>query len=272
MFKIRKIAQKGSAFVSYRDRIPFTESAWIPTCLSNRTPQNERVTGLLDDGLTLHLVYLDSVNHRFLLARLKSFGIDGAVLSWIKSAKSTIPGPNRRRPFWAVSLYLWLPTRFSHWRFTLSVIYKWSSRKRSVILLSGVPTISIKPPSLFPFCRLGLGGEIGPTKKPRKMFMPHRQEPHSNFSAADTDHRIPQITDVRDLGVPLDTTFTASANCMEAANTAMRLLFLVRRSFCELSKTALTPLYCALVQPHLEYAMESNTPTLRVDNNQLERV
>ncbi len=93
-----------------------------------------------------------------------------------------------------------------------------------------------------------------------------------SFSAADTDHRIPQFTDVRDLGVPLDTTFSASAHCIEAANTARGLLFLVRRSFCELSKTAFTPTNCALVRPHLEYAMEANAPTLRADINQLERV
>ncbi len=75
----------------------------------------------------------------------------------------------------------------------------------------------------------------------------------------------PQVIDVRDLGVPLDTTFTASAHCIEAANTPRRLLFLVRRSFYELSRTAFTPLYSALVRPHLEYGMEA-------DINQLERV
>ncbi len=53
--------------------------------------QEERVTRLLDEGHTVDLVYLDfakafnSVNHRFLLAKLKSSGIDGAVLNWIKS-------------------------------------------------------------------------------------------------------------------------------------------------------------------------------------------
>ncbi len=45
----------------------------------------------MDEGHTVHLVYLnfakafDSVNHRFLLAKLKSYGIDGAMLNWIKS-------------------------------------------------------------------------------------------------------------------------------------------------------------------------------------------
>ncbi len=94
-----------------------------------------------------------------------------------------------------------------------------------------------------------------------------------SFSAADTGHRIPHFADVRDLGVPLDTTFTASAHCILAANTARRLLFLVHlRSFSELSKTAFTPNYGALVRPNLEYAMEDNAPTLRVDTNQFEWV
>ncbi len=42
------------------------------------------------------------------------------------------------------------------------------------------------------------------------------------LSAADTDHLIPQVTDVRGLVVPLDTTFTAAAHCREAANTTKR--------------------------------------------------
>ncbi len=56
---------------------------------SNLILQKERVTRLLDEGHTVDLVYLDfafdPVNHRILLAKLNSHGIDGAVLNWIKS-------------------------------------------------------------------------------------------------------------------------------------------------------------------------------------------
>ncbi len=58
--------------------------------LSNLIRQEERVTHLLDEGHTVDLVYLDfakafdSVNRRLLLAKLKSSGIDVAVLNWIK--------------------------------------------------------------------------------------------------------------------------------------------------------------------------------------------
>ncbi len=53
--------------------------------------QEERVTRLLDEGHTVDLVYhdfataFDSVNRRFLLAKLKASGIDGAVLNRIIS-------------------------------------------------------------------------------------------------------------------------------------------------------------------------------------------
>ncbi len=47
---------------------------------------------------------------------------------------------------------------------------------------------------------------------------------------------------------------------------------MVRRSSYELSTTAFIPLYCALVRPHLEYAMEANAPTRSTDVNQLERL
>ncbi len=51
-----------------------------------------------------------------------------------------------------------------------------------------------------------------------------------------------QDTGVRDLRFLLDTAFTASAHCGEAANTTRWLLFMVRRSFYELSKTSFMPL------------------------------
>ncbi len=47
---------------------------------------------------------------------------------------------------------------------------------------------------------------------------------------------------------------------------------MVLKSFCKLSKTAFIPLYGALVQAHLKYAMEANAPILRTAINQREMV
>ncbi len=105
--------------------------------------------------------------------------------------------------------------------------------------------------------------------------MLHRWEPPSTFSVFLRDrHRPPNSPGhrrARPRGSPRHDLHRVS-HCREVANTARRLLFMFRRSFCELSKTAFTPLYCAWVRPHLEYAMEANAPTLRVDINHFERV
>ncbi len=47
---------------------------------------------------------------------------------------------------------------------------------------------------------------------------------------------------------------------------------MVPRSICELSKATFIPMYCAIVWPHLGYAMEANAPILRTDIYQLKRV
>ncbi len=47
---------------------------------------------------------------------------------------------------------------------------------------------------------------------------------------------------------------------------------MIRRSFQDLSKSALIPLYGALVCPRLEYGMSACSPNLVVDINHLERI
>ncbi len=158
-------------------------------------------------------------------------------------------------------------------------MHKWSTRRTRWFCFpfcrwrkNGVPVIPIKPPSLLSFVRLGLGGGMGPTNQPQKIFMPYCWEPpFSVFLRGRQRQLIPQVTDIRDQGLHLETPFAASTHCREVANTARRLLFMVRRYFSELSKKLIMPLDCAKVRPHLDYATEANAPTLRSDINQLER-
>ncbi len=46
---------------------------------------------------------------------------------------------------------------------------------------------------------------------------------------------VSQVTDVQDLGVPIDTTFTSSIHCTEGANAVRRSLFMIRKSSCHFS-------------------------------------
>ncbi len=123
--------------------------------------------------------------------------------------------------------------------------------------------IQIKPISLLTFFRLGLGGEMGHTNQPQQIYMPHRREPPFTLSGL---LRPPNSPTSEALGFPS----TRPSPCQPNVKR-LRLLFFVQRSLCELSKTAFTPLYCALVRPHLEYVMEAYAPTLIADINQLER-
>ncbi len=80
---------------------------------------------------------------------------------------------------------------------------------------------------------------------------------------------IPVSTIVKDLGVQTDNMFSPSAQCTAAANMARRLIFMIRRSFQHLSKSAFIPLYEALVHPHLEYGMPACSPNPVADINHL---
>ncbi len=75
---------------------------------------------------------------------------------------------------------------------------------------------------------------------------------------------------VKYLGVQTDNMFSPSAQCTEAANKAKRLIFIIRRSFQDLSKSGFIPLFGALVRPHLEYGMPACSPNLVAEINHLE--
>ncbi len=72
-------------------------------------------------------------------------------------------------------------------------------------------------------------------------------------------------------GVQTDNMFSPSAQCHEAANKAI-MIFMIRFSFQDLSKSAFIPLYGALVRPHLEYGMPACLPNLVADISHLERI
>ncbi len=83
---------------------------------------------------------------------------------------------------------------------------------------------------------------------------------------------IPVSQLAKDLGVQADNLFSPSAQCTEATNKARRLIFMIRRSFQDLSKQIFIPLCGALVRSHFEYGMLACLPNLVADINHLERI
>ncbi len=68
-----------------------------------------------------------------------------------------------------------------------------------------------------------------------------------------------------------DSIQVASVHCREAVSKPRHVLFMIMRSFAELSESAFAPLYYALVRHHLEYAMHTCSPNLVVDTDCLEQ-
>ncbi len=96
--------------------------------------------------------------------------------------------------------------------------------------------------------------------------------PWGSFFPDGSDTPIPVSTLVKDLGVQTDNMFSPSTQCTEYANKARLLIFMIRRSFQDLSKSAFIPLKKALVRLHLEYGMPTCSPNLVADTNLLERI
>ncbi len=71
---------------------------------------------------------------------------------------------------------------------------------------------------------------------------------------------IPVSKSVKDLKVQTDDMFSSFVQCTEATNKDRRLIFTIRHSFRDLSKSAFIPLYGALVRPHLKYGMLALIP------------
>ncbi len=128
---------------------------------------------------------------------------------------------------------------------------------------NGVPWI--ESPFFLSFFQLRLGGRMGPTNQPQQMFMPPLSP---SFSAAVTA-TFPRSPTSETWGFP-------STRPAPRQITARGYEYSKEVSFTgpkiRTIKTTLILFYCALWRPYLEYAIEANTPKLRVDIIQLERV
>jgi len=76
----------------------------------------------------------------------------------------------------------------------------------------------------------------------------------------------------KDLGVVISSDLKFSKQCIEAEKKAQRMLGYIKRQFGYRNREIVLTLYNSLVRPHLEYAVQFWSPTLRKDIARLERV
>ena len=83
---------------------------------------------------------------------------------------------------------------------------------------------------------------------------------------------IESVQQEKDIGVVITNDLKSSNQCIEAVKKAQKLLGYIKHQFRTRNKETILILYNALVRPHLEYAVQFWSPSLRKDIERLEAV
>ena len=94
---------------------------------------------------------------------------------------------------------------------------------------------------------------------------------YTMIDAAGLQTCLSQVSQVKDLGVWLTDSLTPTMQCQKAANKAMQVMEIIKRSFKYITKDSFLLFYKALIRPHLEYCIPSWSPYLAKDINVLEK-
>jgi ribonuclease P/MRP protein subunit RPP40 len=249
------------------------------SCLTNLLEFLEFVSSYVDRGFPVDVIYLDfqkafdNVPHRRLMLKINSLGINGSIFKWIEN---------------------WLQDREQK-------VVMLGSSSRWIKVKSGVPQGSVLGPLLFLIYINDIddvvASKILKFADDTKLYgvVANQQDIERlkndlknlcNWSAdwlmlfnvdkcisgiikvkAHEMNRkdLEEISEERDLEVIVQQDLKWSKQCSKSVSTANRILGMIKRSFCYLSKGVVLKLYKSLVRPHLEYCVQAWRPYLKKD-------
>ncbi len=261
--------------------------------LTNILETLEDWTEAIEEGYGIDAVYLDyqkafdTVPHERLVTKLRWYGIDGALLSWIKD---------------------FLTSR------QMRVCVNSGSSKWSTVT-SGVPQGSVLGPLLFLLyvndipselkCKIKMfaddtkiwkrirtiedGLELQKDidaldtwsenwllsfnkKKCKVMSIGHNLRTQYSMGANIIKEKIESSDEEIDLGIQIEKNLKWGGQCTKAANKAMAALGMIKRAFGTIDRDMFKVLYGTYVRPHLEYGIQAWSPYYKKDMLELEKV
>ena len=250
----------------------------------------EHWTKALDQGLPIDAIYLDfkkafdSVPHERLLVKLKSYGIQGPLLDWIRVF---LTGRRQR---------VVINGSYSSWTEVVSGIPQGSVLGPTlfVCFINDLPTVVTSTIQIFADDtkiyralqdqddQKKLQKDLDALKSWSTKWQLHfndskckvlhlgNQNPRHTYHMGGT---ILQPTKLeKDLGVYVDEELKFHQHVRLSVKKANRILGLIRHTFNNLDETSLPLLYKSLVRPHLEYANTIWHPRFAMDREEIEKV
>ena len=263
------------------------------SCLTNLLEVFEDWTQCLDEGYGIDVIYLDyrkafdTVPHQRLIHKLQLLGFEGKLLTWLQSflanrlmrvvvnghfsawleVMSGVPQGSVLGPLlfliFVNDLPDWIKTNICMFADDTKIWTRITSIKDSADLQKDLDSLSIWSANW----QLRFNPD-----KCKVMHVGHQHKPNYMIHQDNTDWNIQEVTEEKDLGVLTTCTLKVSRQCHEAASKANRVLGMIHRQFKDLDKKSFLIIYKSFVRPHLEYAVQSWSPYLKGDMENLEKV
>ena len=247
-------------------------------------------TQAVDRGVPMDAVYLDfqkafdSVPHVRLIEKLKSYGISGQVLGWIRSflegrtqqvlvdgayssqtpVKSGVPQGSVLGPLMFLIYINDLPDS------VLTSVKMFADDSKLYGPADSPDSRQLLQDDLHRLSRWSEQWQLPFNVSKCKVLHIGPRNPCSNYKMSGKD--LECCEQERDLGIIVDGTLRFHSQASSAAAKANQLLGIIRRSFASLTASSLPLLYKTLIRPHLEFGNSVWGPMSRGDQKLVEKV